>query len=121
MKREKIYFLLIASVIAILISILTLYFTEICGQEIFLLVMEYLYLLTGLIISISELKKDTKSKVKIYQLLSIASALIAIVSFIFALYGIIDQVKSISSIIFCIDFVPMMIFFGRWIKYEKMQ
>lgn len=118
MKREKIYCLLSAFVLSILFIILTLKFTSI-GVDAILIYFGYFALTSAILVSILAVIKNKKSKANQYGLLATIDALMTILSFIFAMFGIIQSIKSIAYIIFVFTFIMLPIFCGFWSKYEK--
>lgn len=119
MKREKIYCLLSAFVISILLSILTFEFTSLDATNVILIYLPYFTSTSAVFVSILAIIKNKKSKANKYGLLATINALIAILSFIFALFGTIQEIKNIAYIIFVPTFVILGFFCGLWSKYEK--
>lgn len=122
MKRKKIYCLLSAFVISILFMILTLKFTSISvDAKIIILYFVYFTLTSAVLISILAVIKNKQSKACQYGVLATLDALVGILSFIFAMFGIIQLIKNISYIIFVFTFIMLPLFCGLWSKYEKNQ
>ena len=96
MKREKIYCLLSAFVLSILFIIFTLESTSIDVDAILI----YFALTSAVLVSILAFIKIKKSKANQYGLLATIEALMAILSFIFAMFGIIQSIKNIAYIPF---------------------
>lgn len=119
MKRKKIYCLLSAFVLSILFMILTLKFTSIGVDAMLIYFFVYFALTSAVLVSILAVIKNKKSKANQYGLLATIDALIAILSFIFAMFGIIQLIKNIAYIIFVFTFIMLPIFCGFWSKYEK--
>lgn len=117
MKREKIYCLLSAFVISILLMILTFKFTSI-GVEA-MLIFIYFVLTSAVMVSILAVIKNKKLKANQYGLLATITALVAILSFIFSIYGTTQLTKNIACIIFALTFMMLPLFCGLWSKYEK--
>lgn len=118
MKREKIYCLLSAFVISILFMILTLKFTSI-GVEAVVIYFAYFALTFTVLFSILAVIKNKKSKANQYGLLATIDALMTVLSFIFAMFGIIQSIKNIVCMIFVFTFIMLPLFCGLWSKYEK--
>ena len=122
MKRKKIYCLLSAFVISILFMILTLKFTSISvDAKIIILYFVYFTLTSAVLISILTVIKNKQSKACQYGVLATLDALVGILSFIFAMFGIIQLIKNIAYIIFVFTFIMLPLFCGLWSKYEKNQ
>lgn len=118
MKREKIYCLLSAFVISILFMIFTLKFTSM-GVDAMFIYFVYLASTFAVLVSILAVIKNKESKANQYGLLVTIDILMVILSFIFALLGIIQSIKNIAHIIFVFTFIMLPFFCGLWIKYEK--
>lgn len=105
-------------VLSILFIILTLKFTSI-GVDAIPIYFAYFTLTSAVLVSILAVIKNKKSKSNQYGLLATIDALMAILSFIFAMFGIIHSIKNIACIIFVFTFIMLPIFCGFWSKYEK--
>ena len=88
MKREKIYCLLSAFVISIFFTILTLKFTSIGVDAMLFIYFVYWISISYVFVSILlAVIKNKESKANKYGLLATIDALMAIASFVFALFG----------------------------------
>ena len=120
MKREKIYCLLSAFVISIFFTILTLKFTSISVDAMLFIYFVYWtstsYVFVSILLAVI---KNKESKANKYGLLATIDALMAIASFVFALFGIIPSIKNIAYVIFICTFIMLPFFCGLWNKYEK--
>ncbi len=118
MKRKTLYCLMISFVVSIMLCILTSKLTSI-GNDIIFVFLAY-FMLTFLIsFSTLAFKKNKKSKVNKYALLSSADALIVVLSFIFSLCGTIPILKNIASLVFVFSFILLAVFCVLWSKYEN--
>ena len=119
MKRLKIFFILCALIISILLCLFTLKFTLIHGFNLLFLLFPYFGTTLAVFISIFNFIKE-KSKANKFALLAATYTWLAILSFVIAGFGIInDMIKLFAYIIFIITFVMLIFFYGYWIKYDK--
>ena len=118
MKREKIYCLASAFVMSILLMILTLKFTSMDFEEIIIV---YFALTFAVVISILAGIKNKQSKSYQYEVLATIDALVIVLSFIFAIFGIIQPIKNTAYIVFLLTFIMLPFLCGLWSKYEKIQ
>lgn len=118
MKRKKLYYLLITFVISICLVILTLEFTSIVVDDMLLIFLAYFMYTSSVMVSILAVIKNKKSKANRYGLLTTTTALIAVLSFIFTLFGTIPLMKTVAYIIFMFAFIMFYFFCIVWNKYE---
>lgn len=118
MKRKKLYYLLITFVISICLVILTLEFTSIVVDDMLLIFFVYFMLTSSVMVSILAVIRNKKSKAYRYELLTTTDALIAVLSFIFALLGT-PLIKPVAYIIFIFTFIMFPFFGVVWNEYEK--
>ena len=118
MKREKIYCLVGALIITILLFFLTLKFTSLCDGNVFVILLPYFGTTLAVLVSILDFIKQ-KSKVNQFAVLTAIDAWLCILCFIFALGTAIITIKTILYAIFAITFIMLPLLGGYWSKYEK--
>lgn len=118
MKRKKDFCLISSFIISIIFIFLTLKFTSI-GVNLIFIYFVYFTLTLSILIHILAVIKNKKSKTNIYGLLTSIDALIAILSLVFAIFGTTQSIKNFAYTIFVFTFIILLFFCGSWIKYEK--